>query len=277
VADNASSDGTLDIARARAAVDQRVRVLPSPRNRGASWNWNRTVHEARGELFRWACHDDLLLPTNLEVCMVAIAAAPSHVVLVYPRTELIDEHGCVVGPFDDVCDLRQDHPHERFQVVVRDLNLINPIFGIHRSEALRSTRLLGPYAQADTVLMGEVALRGQVWELPQRLFRRRRHPQASMRAHTTAEALAAFYDTSRSGPGVLFPYARLLREHLASIARAPLPAGERARCVAALGRWRFRRRLGPEARLALALAADRVRRPLRRGGRALQSVRSRLR
>ena len=257
IADNASTDGSLDIAHESAAADGRVRVLPAITNRGAAWNWNRTVHEATGDVFRWACHDDLLCPRNLEVCVETMADAPADVVLVYPRTELIDEQGRHIGDYDDVCDLRQPRPHERFQVVVRDLHLINPIFGVHRIEALRSTGLMGGFGRADTVLMGEIALRGQVWEVPERLFRRRIHSAMSMEVHGIGEDLDAFYDTNSDTPASL-PFTRVLRGHLAAIATAPLSGPDRLRCVWTLGRWRYRRRLARETRTAVADAGRRL-------------------
>lgn len=258
VADNASTDGSLDIAHQAAATDRRVRVLPATVNRGSAWNWNRTVHEATGDMFRWACHDDLLRPRNLEVCVHTMRGAPAEVVLVYPRTELIDERGRLIGSYHDVCDLRQRRPHERFQVVVRDLHLINPIFGVHRTEALRSTRLMGGFGRADTVLMGEIALRGQVWEVPERLFRRRIHSAMSMELHGSGEDLDAFYDTANTGSSLRLPFARVLRGHLAAIAAAPVSTVERLRCVWTLGRWRYRRRLLRETARAVAEAGRRV-------------------
>ena len=44
-----------------------MRFLASEVNRGAAWNYNRAFHASRGTFFRWAAHDDLLLPTYLEV------------------------------------------------------------------------------------------------------------------------------------------------------------------------------------------------------------------
>ena len=79
VADNASTDATLDIVHEFAAADRRVRVLRSDRNRGAAWNYNRLVGEARGELFRWHAHDDVLLPSAVQRCVTALDADPGAV------------------------------------------------------------------------------------------------------------------------------------------------------------------------------------------------------
>ena len=79
VADNASTDATLDIVHEFAAADRRVRVLRSDRNRGAAWNYNRLVGEARGELFRWHAHDDVLLPAAVQRCVTALDADPGAV------------------------------------------------------------------------------------------------------------------------------------------------------------------------------------------------------
>ena len=51
IADNASTDGTLEMCHEFARRDDRVRVLSSMINRGLAWNWNRLVVEARAPNF----------------------------------------------------------------------------------------------------------------------------------------------------------------------------------------------------------------------------------
>src|ERR1700754_583434 len=59
ISDNASTDGTADICRRYRGQDSRIRYIRQPRNIGGAPNHNFLVHEARGELFKWASHDDL--------------------------------------------------------------------------------------------------------------------------------------------------------------------------------------------------------------------------
>ncbi|NEB06820.1 glycosyltransferase family 2 protein, partial [Streptomyces sp. SID13726] len=59
ICDNASTDGTQDICRKYTEQDSRIRYLRLPRNIGATPNHNHVLAESRGELFKWASHDDL--------------------------------------------------------------------------------------------------------------------------------------------------------------------------------------------------------------------------
>jgi glycosyltransferase involved in cell wall biosynthesis len=70
IGDNGSTDATPRICREVAAGDRRVRYLRSEENRGASWNYNRLVEEARrAEYFKWAPHDDVIGPGYLKGCV----------------------------------------------------------------------------------------------------------------------------------------------------------------------------------------------------------------
>ena len=62
IADNGSSDQTVEIARSFAERDPRVRVYQHSENLGAARNYNFVVDEARGRYFRWLAHDDLCGP-----------------------------------------------------------------------------------------------------------------------------------------------------------------------------------------------------------------------
>jgi glycosyltransferase involved in cell wall biosynthesis len=76
VCDNASTDRTREICEAFAARDPRVRYYRNERNLGASPNWNRAFELSRGELFKWAAHDDVLCPTYIERAVAALMRSP---------------------------------------------------------------------------------------------------------------------------------------------------------------------------------------------------------
>lgn len=84
ISDNASTDGTQDICREYAARDARIRYLRQPRNIGATPNHNQVFAECRGELFKWASHDDLYGRDLLRRCVEALDARPE-VILAHMR------------------------------------------------------------------------------------------------------------------------------------------------------------------------------------------------
>lgn len=94
VSDHSSTDGTWE-AVARFTSDPRVRAFRTPSGGGAPRNWNRVSDEARGELVKLVCADDLLARDCLERQVEALDTHPS-AVLVSSRRRLVDATGGTV-------------------------------------------------------------------------------------------------------------------------------------------------------------------------------------
>ena len=262
ISDNGSSDGTQEIAREYLGRDPRVRYVRVEVNRGAMWNFNEVFAQARGEFFKPAAHDDLHAPVFLERCVEAFREAPSSVVLVYPRTNLIDENDAVTALYDDGLDLRAREATERLRVYLANVQMVNALFGVHRREAFASTRWFQSFVSADIVLLAELAMRGEFWELPEPLFFRRDHVGRSERAHASTAELAKFYDPARvhraSGKR-LAQFVGLLR----AAREAPLTNSERFACAGiVLSDFGYRYK-GAVAREAAATIRARFSRPER--------------
>ena len=234
ISDNASTDRTQEICRAYAMKDQRIRYYRNASNLGAAQNFNRVFELSSGEYFKWASHDDLCASEYLERC-AGILDRRSDVVLCYPKTTIIDRDGEFVEEYFDGFHLDSPKPHVRFRNLFRAPGLCNPVFGLIRASALRRTRLVGSYASSDRVLLGELALSGQFYEVPEFLFLRRGHPQRSLAANVTDSDIAAWFDPSTRGQ-ILLPRWRRLLEYLRAVRRAPLSWSERMRCYAQIGR-----------------------------------------
>jgi glycosyltransferase involved in cell wall biosynthesis len=249
VSDNGSRDATERICREYADRDRRVDYFRYESNRGAAWNYNNVFALCETRFFRWAAADDAFARTCFERCAEVMSEAPTSVVMCYPQTLIIDEEGAVVGPYDDDLDLRFRAPHERIRPIVRHMVQGNPVFGLVRTEVLRATRGHGSFPAADWVLMLEIALQGEVWEIPERLFLRRRHLGISRVLNPSPEHYTLWVDPTAKP--VRHERLRLLREYMAAVRHADLSAAERARCYATVtGAWT--RRYGS------------IRRPLRR-------------
>ena len=237
VGDNASTDRTAQIVRRWAAADPRVHYLPSDRNRGLAWNWNRVLHAAETPYFRWTAHDDVLRPRLLERLVDALEPDDGAVVS-YPRTVEIDGSGHELGWYEDLLDLDEHEPHRRLRHLLRNMRKCNPLFGLMRTDALRETGGLGGYGHADRVLLAELAVRGRFREVPEHLFCRRVHEQQSLVANPTEAQLARLYDTS-SDRRVYLAWSRVFIETARRVAAVPLPTLEKMRCLAVvLVEWR---------------------------------------
>jgi FkbM family methyltransferase len=92
VVDDGSTDDTLAVAQAVAALDPRVRVLPLLENRGAYWARNVGLQEATGDFLALMDADEFSLSTRLAVQWAALQAQPEAqlATVAYRR---IDTHG----------------------------------------------------------------------------------------------------------------------------------------------------------------------------------------
>ena len=241
VSDNASTDSTGEIVRRYAESDERVQYSRSPENRGAVWNFNHVFAGCRSPFFKWAASDDVLAPTCVERCLETLRDAPARVVLAYPRTRMIDADGNVLGDMEDRLDIRASSPHARLRRVVMNAVYGNVIFAVMRSDAVRLTHGHGAYPSSDRVLLAELAMLGEFWEVPEPLFLRRKHEGMSRLAHTTVADLARWFDPASDWHWHDRELWRLLREHVGAVRQAPLSRSERALCQAILV-WTWVRR-----------------------------------
>ena len=95
VADHGSTDRTWALLQ-QFADDPRVRLLVTPRGGGAEHNWNRVTREARGELVKLVCGDDLLAPRMLELQVTELDRHDDGVVMVASPRDIVDASGRTV-------------------------------------------------------------------------------------------------------------------------------------------------------------------------------------
>lgn len=232
IGDNASTDRTEAIYREFARSDPRIRCLRSDVNRGAKWNFNRLVGEARGSYFRWAAADDLVEADLIEQCMAVMNRRPD-VVLVYPKTRFIDQQGEAIGEYDDRLHLEEELPSERLWLVQTRLGLCNATFGLVRLNVLRQTGLFPIFPGSSMVLLGELALHGKFYELPERLFLRRFHENAasSMTPAESWQHASGENMNSAAPPDQHLQRWRRLIALMKAVERSPIPRSEKARAV----------------------------------------------
>jgi glycosyltransferase involved in cell wall biosynthesis len=113
IADNASSDLTLPVARSFS--DPRVRIEANPVDVGAIRNHNRTIDLARGAYVKFLHADDTLAPTCVEE-MVTLAMEDPRMGLVFSRRDVLVEGD------DTAWATTYAAPHESFSSLERDNN-----------------------------------------------------------------------------------------------------------------------------------------------------------
>lgn len=243
ISDNASTDRTSEICAAYRERDPRIRYYRNEQNIGAAPNFNRTFELATGTYFKWAAADDMLAPTFLEKC-VAVLDADTSVVVAYPWTQYIDQHGnnLAVSPHNG------KHRADSSQVAARFHDLINydhychQVFGLIRVSALRNTGLIGGYSEGDRLLLAELGLMGRFCEIPEYLFLNRSHPdQSSVRLGQKRNRLAytAWFNPANAGR-IQLPTWQLYRGYFKAVQRADLNWSERFQSYLCLVWWLLR-------------------------------------
>ena len=238
ISDNASTDKTMELCGAYAKEDSRISYYRNENNLGASWNFNRVFHLSKGKYFQWACHDDMLEPTLLERCVDVLDRIPE-VVLCYTKTTFIDQEGKPLWSVIGRPDLHIKGPHRRLRPFLKyhyPPNECSPVLGLFRSDVLKKTALIGKYPASDMILLGEVALHGEFYEIPECLFIRRDHPLKSTKAFPTMEERAVWFDPSQKGKTQWATW-RWFLEWLKSVIRSPIGVGEGLICLMEVWEW----------------------------------------
>jgi len=235
ISDNASTDRTQEICQAYAAKDQRIRYYCNTQNLGAARNFNRVFELSRGEYFKWAAYDDICAPTFIEQCVEVLDQQPS-IVLCHCQTRIIDEHGEALENYSCKLNTHSPKPHERFRDLILVGHACYQLFGVMRASILKMTLGHGAYVGGDRILLAELGLFGQFYEVPEYLFFRRDHPKTSIRLFPKQQKRLAFMTATKPGY-ICFPNFRFVIEYFKAVTRAPLGWLERLRCYVEVGRW----------------------------------------
>jgi glycosyltransferase involved in cell wall biosynthesis len=261
ISDNASTDRTAEICRAFAANDRRIRYYRNESNIGSAPNYRRVFELARGEFFKWCSYDDLCHKCFLSRCLKIYESAPPSVVLVYPRCEIIGEFGEFLGRASDYVETKEKSPHRRLAHVLRNVSYAFPIWGLIRTHILRSTSLTGSVAYWDDILLAELSLLGEIWEIPDVLSQQRSHQGNAVAIYSaqqggdvanrpnkanrrTRQALLAWTDPRKANKRFWLPiHEERYWEYMKRIRRARLSSFEKLLCYLTVPRVCYWRRL----------------------------------
>jgi glycosyltransferase involved in cell wall biosynthesis len=236
ISDNASTDGTADIAQRYADKDERIIYIRNEKNVGAAPNYNQVVRIASGEYFKWHAHDDICAPGYIARCVEVLDADPG-VVLAYPRAAMIDDDGDVVKHYPPIVYATEARPSQRARAMLRFETPCLESFGLTRRAILLETSMIGPYTGSDRTLFLELAFRGRFHEVDEVLFYHRQHANRSVHKFKDPRERNAWFDTARADKRRTSPRWRLFGEHVRAVAVAPVSVGERAAAVPGLVGW----------------------------------------
>jgi glycosyltransferase involved in cell wall biosynthesis len=178
VVDDSTVDEPARIVERYARHDSRIRYQRNAQRLGMVDNWRRAFHAAReifpsATYFAWASDHDLWHPEWLSTMLEAMHDQPE-VVAAFPLATYLQTEGArrrldptpdTAGMFDRVARMR------RVSVSVSAGNLV---YGLFRIWALERAGVFRHVLLPDRLLLAELSLYGQVKQVPQYLWIRRR-------------------------------------------------------------------------------------------------------
>jgi glycosyltransferase involved in cell wall biosynthesis len=235
ISDNASTDNTGKICVAYQAKDARIRYIRNPENMGAAWNYNRLVHVAKGEYFKWAAHDDLYHEDFLLKCIAVLDQNPDSV-LCFSHIVDIDENGKFIRRNDHSLNTQSMKPYRRFHDLLCRYHTCLQVFGLIRTACLTKTRLIENYAGSDRALLAELSLVGRFIEIPEILFLHMEHKRRSTRANPTQEPFSEWFDPGNRNR-ISLPNWRLIGDYIRSAIRGPISWKQHIICLFSILIW----------------------------------------
>jgi glycosyltransferase involved in cell wall biosynthesis len=238
ISDNASTDETAQICQEYASKDSRVHYFRNKENRGATANHNRVFRLSSGKYFKWASHDDILDSKFLGKC-VEILDRDVSVVLCHSTTGRINEFSKFLDNYEFGARVDSNKRSECFSDIISNRN--NAwilLLGLIRSNALKKTRLLGAYASADRVLLGELSLLGPFKVIHECLFFRREHSQSYTNKSQSYKDRRDWWAKIEKSAFIL-PYWQVFKENSESVKRSHLVWAERRSCYVQILKWVF--------------------------------------
>lgn len=173
ISDNASTDGTAEICEEYARRNPRIRYYRQSENKGAGWNFKHVLDLARGEYFAWAAHDDAWQPSCFRRCLMMLDENPQ-AIMVHPQVGRIDGDGRMRGEIYVNYVADSSSARSRLRKVLSDWQwTIASFYGVYRTAELRGVKTDHSVYGADHVILVEVALHGQMLEVPEILFTHR--------------------------------------------------------------------------------------------------------
>lgn len=238
ISDDASPDETAAICERRAARDPRVRVIRQSVNLGWVRNANALLAEARGDYLCFAFQDDLPATRYVERCVAALEA-DAEAVLAFSDITLVHQDGRRETRVYDRVDGEIDRRERARRIALQRGDWWIPNRGVFRAPAASAIGGLRRHGagefSADWPWLLEMSLLGRFTRVPEILCTKIYQARSLSRTWS--------FDL-RSWSAVTLSAAR-------GVARAAIPASDKARLLATLGRFLWRRamsaaRQGPE-------------------------------
>ena len=235
ICDNASDDGTIGMLEGYARDDSRIALSVNQVNIGSHENMRKVFESSRGTLFRWISADDWLEPGCLSTCARSLEDHPDAIGVTTAFT-IHTRPGRRGTSSIRASSPPPTDPARRFERMLWFFHAgdakYDPVYGVYRRRHIMESHPLRPSERADWLLSAELALRGPILNVPERLANRTRtYPVGVDLAALRSRLDPVRAEQLQTGPR------RLYRELYALAVSADLTEAQLRRCRRAL--WRF--------------------------------------
>jgi len=167
ISDNHSTDSTQGICLDYMAKDKRIQYYRNRSNIGAVNNFNKVFELSHGDYFMWHAHDDYREPNYISSCLKMMEKNQN--VILCCTYALLDENGGQRQLQENFSTIGMS-PNRRFRKILWN-NSCAGIYGLMRSHILRKTGLFRNVFGPDNLLLAELSLMGEFFQLPSTLFK----------------------------------------------------------------------------------------------------------
>jgi hypothetical protein len=220
ICDNASEDSSKDICLEFEARDRRIKYHRNIKNIGLAANGNQTITLSSGEYFMSAADHDLWDSSYISTLLSGLLDNPS-VSLCYGRTVLIDDQDNTMGVAPDVFDTRGMTLAEGFRKFIWEVSWGNMGYGLFRSNTLIKALPVPNTIGNDLVLLGRISLLGEIAQIDEPLFFRRKNRPEETASEQTARQKRFMSLSSRSMEAEA-PWLMMSHAHLESLTRSDI-------------------------------------------------------
>ena len=240
ICDNASTDGTHEIAERLVHSDSRIHYHRNSENIGVFRNMDLTFALSDCPYFKWCAVGDHVHPEFVGRA-VDILDSQSDVVLVFSKTRLIGSLAKMQGIQDADISLDSVDPVSRYREYFSQMGLNGSFHGLMRADVLSQTGLNQPFRGSDQCLVAALLLHGRFVRLPEELLYRRIELSTST-ATRTLDELDEFFSVDAKSVNKL-PTWKFQRQQFVDVLRAPLTARQKLSLLVFLARglnWKRR-------------------------------------
>ena len=176
ISDDSTESGPGQIVKSFAVKDQRIIYYKNENRKGLVDNWRNCLHLAgKVDYFAWVGDHDVWHPNWLE-SLVQILNTQENILLVYPKTVNIDANGHILNKKlkSDFSSLGLSEA-ERVQAICQHAKGFgNMVYGLFRTEALRRAGVFRRVIWPDVILLLELSLQGDIYQVDSDLWYRRK-------------------------------------------------------------------------------------------------------